>query len=329
MGFRFFLCSLLLFNGFYALAEQQTILVVESYHSAYTWDASYLAGLTSKLGGRFTIDHFEMDTKRIATHEFQSQADAAYKLIESSRPDLVVLGDDNAFIYLASRVDSLGIPIVYLGLNGDPYMMINKDLTVATGVLERPNLKQSIVVANRLMGDSLKKVLVLFDSGETSLGAALEEFRDQGPYRLDNVAIVPKYIGKASEWENVVLESKTKGYDAVFAGLYHTIKDDEGNYQDPEKLLAWTSEHSPLPLFGFWDFSIGANKAIGGYVLSGEKQGEAAGELILDILVKKVSPSSIKPVIGNEGKLMFSKSQLNKWQLTLPPEMAEEALLVD
>lgn len=77
------------------LAESRQILVIESYHAEYPWDQSYLAGLRDKLPG-YQIHTFEMDTKRLPKSEFDTQAEKAWRRFEEIRPELVVLGDDNA-----------------------------------------------------------------------------------------------------------------------------------------------------------------------------------------------------------------------------------------
>jgi len=46
-----------------------------------------------------------------------------------------------------------------------------------------------------------------------------------------------------------------------------------GKHLSHEHVIAWTREHSPPPYFGFWEFTIGAGKNIGGYVLDGFLKG--------------------------------------------------------
>jgi hypothetical protein len=87
-------------------------------------------------------------------------------------------------------------------------------------------------------------------------------------------------------------------------------------------------ENIPVPPFGFWDFSVGPDKTVGGFVLFGRSQGEAAGKIALKILSGK-SPDNIRPVVGDMGRFLFSKSQLKKWGLSLPDDIAKVAEYVE
>ena len=76
-------------------------------------------------------------------------------------------------------------------------------------------------------------------------------------------------LGDYSLWQEAVLNAKKNGYEAIFIGLYHTLVDDDGKHVSEQTVLEWTSAHSPVPLFCFWEFSVGTGKAIGGLVLDG------------------------------------------------------------
>lgn len=92
--------------------------------------------------------------------------------------------------------------------------------------------------------------------------------------------------------------------------------------------IEWTSENSPIPLFGFWNFSIGRKKGIGGYVISEKNMGIEAGRIINRIIAgEKIE--GIKPVMENEGTFLFSKYQLEKWNFELPENIKESVEYTD
>ncbi len=72
------------------------------------------------------------------------------------------------------------------------------------------------------------------------------------------------------------MNAKKEGYGAIILGLYHTLVDDRGRHVDDEQVARWTSKHSPVPVFGFWDFSVGKGLAMGGLTLDSEPQGREA-----------------------------------------------------
>ncbi|MBF0202241.1 MAG: sugar ABC transporter [Desulfamplus sp.] len=310
-----------IFSPVIANAQKETILVIQSYHDQYPWDASYKKGLEEILAQDFKLSYFEMDTKRIPKSEFQKKADAAWDMYKKIKPVLVILGDDNALEYLGPRFVDTTTPVVYLGINNNPryYDMVgHKNIT---GILERPLIKRSIKYIDDLIG--VKKALVLFDSGTTSKVVGAEVFSGKDSLTVAGIAVDIKFIDTLDVWKETVLASKEKGYDAIITGLYHTIRDSDGNHVDAEDVLQWTSRNTPLPPFALWDFSVGQDKAIGGYVLFGKEQGIEAGRMAKNILSDRNSLNLPFPKTAHKGRLLFSKTQLESWGLKIPDNMNE------
>lgn len=310
-----------------AFAADKTILVIESYHAGYPWDASYLEGLRETLGKGYTLVNFEMDTKRQPKSLYQQQADLAWTKYQELKPDLVILGDDNALKFLGPKFIGTTTPVVFLGVNQNPrdYVEMGKNIT---GVLERPIFAMGIGAIGDIVQPKPDRILVLFDNGTTSQASVVEAFKGKTRNELSGVRVDLQLISNFELWQQTVLQAKEQGYDAIVVGLYHTIVGKDGKNVPAEQVMAWTSENTPVPPFGFWDFSVGKGQTIGGFVLYGKEQGIAAAEMAKQILGGK-DPSEIKAVIGKKGQFVFSKSELAKYRLTLPADIAGKALLVD
>ncbi|MGI0119545.1 ABC transporter substrate-binding protein [Zooshikella sp. RANM57] len=327
--FHFLLVSLFISSiSQHVFCGDNDILIIESYHSEYPWDKSYISGIQSIISTEeYTFHRFQMDTKRVPKTEFKQKADEAWAYYQKISPRLVFLGDDNALMLLINRLGKENTPVVYLGTNTNPNETgINKYDNI-TGVLERPLIKKSIVQLKEVI-PSIKKTLILFDDGTTSSAAIKEEFKGKTTTTLGGIAVSVQQIGALKEWEKTVLESKEQGFDAIIIGLYHTLKNDNNKSVDAEQLLLWTSGHSPIPLFAFWDFAVGANKTIGGLVLYGYPQGEVAAKMALKILKGK-SPKTIRPRVGEKGRYLYSKQQLKKWDINLPSSLSSRADFVE
>jgi len=307
---RFFL--ILFFINVQLLAQKEDILVIESYHAQYPWDKSYKEGLQEVLGSKYNLVFFEMNTKRIDKNQYEKMANLAWKRYEQLNPVLVILGDDNALKYLGYRFVKTTTKVVYLGINNNPRNYSISGYKHITGILERPLLKRSLFHISKLT--KVKKVLVLFDSGTTSKVIVDEVFLGKTSLLIRDIQVDIKLVDKFYRWQKIVKKAKKENYDILIVGLYHTIKDRAYNHMKAEDVLTWTSKHTPIPPFAFWDFTVGKNKAIGGYVLFGKEQGLEAGKIALKML-SHTKDSLIMPKTAQRGRFLFSTSQLKKWNL--------------
>lgn len=187
-------------------AQKKDILVIESYHGGYPWDASYKEGLTEVLGSKYNLIFFEMDTKRLPKSEYKNRNRMAWDKYKEINPVLVVLGDDNALKYLGPKFANTNTPVVYLGINNNPrsYGMVNNEHI--TGVLERPLLKRSIKFLDELL--KIKKVLILFDAGTTAKCIFSEIFSNSESEVFGGIQADIKLIKNYTQWQKSVLTAK-------------------------------------------------------------------------------------------------------------------------
>jgi ABC-type uncharacterized transport system substrate-binding protein len=322
------LCLIIIFCPAAAISGGNDILVIESYHAEYPWDISYKEGIEETLGNRYKLTYFEMDTKRLPESVHPKMGQLAFEKYLQLKPALVMLGDDNALKYVGPKLSETQTPVVYLGINQNLRAYFNEKPLNFTGVIERPVAKRSIHLMNTLIKPTPKKIMVLFDSGITSKASIKSIFDDQSSTTIIQTKVDLFQITFIDDWENAVLTAKEKGYDAIAVGLYHTITDKNGNHVDSEKIIKWTSEKTQLPTFAFWDFAVGHDKTMGGVVLSGRGQGLLASELALKAL-KGITPSEIPLIKGNEGLLLFSKKQLERFKIILPDSIKNNAKIIE
>ncbi len=312
-----------------AIQAPPLILIIESYHADYPWDVSFNKGIAAVLGDRYRLIHFHMDTKRLPPRHYEARAELAWQEYLNTRPDLVMLADDNALRFLGPRLAQTTTPVVYLGINNNPRHYGILHAPNITGVLERPRLQDVIWLMEQLLPSRRDiRLLVLLDSGETSSVIVNEVFAGKEEFTLSKIRVTVKRIGHWANWQQQVLQAKEQGYHGLVIGLYHTLLDDAGEHVDSEAVMHWSSQNTPVPPFGFWDFAVGADKTIGGILMMGETQGEEAARIVLEI-TQGTPPKAIVPRIPEQGRLMFSRSQLEKWQLELNPTLLKRAYYVD
>ncbi|ACS80370.1 ABC transporter substrate-binding protein [Maridesulfovibrio salexigens] len=318
--------SILIFLLFFVSAasanSKPKVLYIESYHDGYAWDQEQRAGLESILKDQVELYNFQMDTKRIDASQYQEKADLAWKYYLEVKPDIVVLSDDNALMFLEQRFLKTDTPVVYMGINNNPrnYGPLGENVT---GVLERPLYKRTIRYLKEFILFNSKKVLILLDKGTTSEVFRASVFHDQQRMEISGIKADVNSFYDYSNWRKAVMNARENGYEAIVIGLYHSLFEGGANV-DGEEVLAWTSANSPVPVFAFWEMSVGKGKAVGGMVLSGKVQGRAAGEIVMKI-IGGTPVSSISPVIPAQGEFVFSQSELDRWKIRLPLYIKNQA----
>jgi len=297
-----------------------SVLVIESYHSEYPWDQDYIAGLRETIEPKHQIHTFQMDTKRLPESDYATIADKAYMYYHQVKPDVVVLGDDNALKYMLPKLYKDPITIVFLGINSNPRKLLSRYQGQAkiTGVLEQPLLIKTISEIGNVLPDKQGEILVLFDSGVTSKIA--KKFISQKYQSVRSnlkTAVEIKSVKTKEEWKALVSQAKDRGFSAIVVGLYHTLIDSNGQNVNSDTVMAWTNQHSPVPIFGFWDFSVGKGMAAGGVVLFGKSQGEDAGKMVNQVL-SGIETNQVPIHIGKQGKAIYSPFEMKRWGLTPP-----------
>ncbi|WP_108650111.1 ABC transporter substrate-binding protein [Dongshaea marina] len=317
-----------LFTPALQAAEKPNILVIHSWHDIL-WDRLWEKGLEDQLGDKYNLIRIDLDAMRSSPEQLKQHADEAWKLYESKNPKLVILGDDVALKVMAMRFANT-VPVVYLGINNNPRKLIGQNLpTNFTGVLERPIYIRAMKNIAKILPAGTQKILVLNDSPVkgtavvTNLGKA---FAGKESIKMGKATAVLKVATTWEAWQKAVLSAKKDGYDAILFDSRYILHDKDGKYVEPEPgVIRWMAKHSPVPFFNFYEDSIGPGLSTGGWVISGINHGKAAAVIVKKILDDHIPPEKIKNVYYNEGEYIFSRTQLKKWGLTLPPAIAKEA----
>lgn len=325
------LISLLFFWSVAPAAAQSpppTVLLIESYHAAFEWDAGYKAALQARLEPAYRLVSVELDTKRLPPERHAAMADQAWATYLKLKPALVIVGDDAALSLLATRLAASGTPVVYLGINNNPRAYFNPGkVRNITGVLERPLVKRNVAELRKIL-PAARRVLFLFDTSMTSTVLYNEVLQGRQRHSIEGLEVDIKLINNWTAWQAEVEAARANRYDAIYLGTYQSLREETAFPRTAMSMLRWTSEHAQVPVFGLWDFFVGADLAVGGLVLDGREQGMAAADIALRIL-GGTAPGNIYPVTAQRGRFVFSRAQLQRHGIVLPPGIAAQSLLVD
>ncbi|WP_394201745.1 ABC transporter substrate-binding protein [Shewanella waksmanii] len=298
------------------------VLFIHSYHLDYPWVKEYRQGFLDNVKTNNVIEH-QMDTKRIAETQFNQAADDAIAMIGLVSPKIVVIADDNALRLVGPVVVQKNIPLIFLGINNNPrnYIKLSNNIS---GALERPLLKRSVSSLKSLLPET-SSILVMMDNNPTSYAILATSFDNKFKQTIAGINVETQLFETFDDWQSALKQSKTKGFDAVIIANYAALRNKIGQNVSLDEVSQWTSAHSPVPLFAFWDYSIGKDKAIGGLTINGYQQGAEAANKANHFFKYGSLPSISTP---NRGELVYSQAQLDKWQISLPENIKRRAKLV-
>src|SRR5215510_1838529 len=329
-------------------AEKKRVLVVSSYHKEYLWSQSTQQGLVASLlkyryldsqqqADEFTRNDYVESSKAVLKKEWMDtkrrngQADIAaaaqriMKVLRDFRPDLVMLGDDNAANYIGNQLLDTATPVVFWGINGLPLKyglvdsMDNPGHNV-TGVWQRGYHKESLELLQKLFPAARTFAILACDSETSRPNIKQLQVLDregQLPLRLVETVATNSF----EEFKKRSLELATK-VDAFFVLNHDTMKDLAGNHVDMLTVGKWYLQNIKKPEASHEDQFV-----LEGMLLTandyGYNQSYLAFEMAYDILEQGLNPGRMRPRTPERGPLMVNKKRANMLGITLNGEMRQ------
>ncbi|MGO1749648.1 MAG: ABC transporter substrate-binding protein [Marinobacter sp.] len=308
------------------LCFSKTVVVIQSYHAEYKWDGDYIVAIQSVLGEKHDITFLELDTKRLTPSQWPQQVASIQKSVAEIQPDVAILGDDNAFSLMAQHLVDQNIPVVFFGVNGTPVQHPALDHPLVTGILERPFFEQSIRHLRKVL-DKNERFLILMDDSITMRNAVNDYFGDARKSELYGSRLDILLTNDKDAWLSAV-DSAHLQYDAVIVGTHHTVRDSEDNYVPPNELINQAYYSSQIPIFSFWDISIGREQGVGGFTVSAYQEG-LTGARLASLILNGIAPDRVPQIKSLSGHYVYSKSGMEHWNIKLSPLIASQSNFVD
>ena len=253
-----------------------------------------------------------MDTKRKSKKD--EIADTTLNVvneINDFKPDLILLGDDNATNFVGAHFFNAAVPVVFWGVDFNPLSYGYIDSYEhpghnVTGVYQSGYFKESLEVLKKLFPD-FKTFVILSDSSETGKAKSkvISRLAKEGKLPLHLVDQV--VTNSFSEWKDKTIEFQRK-VDAFFVVNHQTLKDDDSTSVDSLKVAAWyltnikNPEVSPEKQFVQEGMLLTVDD-------SGFKQGYEAGRVADMILHQKKNPADIGVVAPSRGAVILNSQR--------------------
>ena len=322
------------------------IAVVSSYHREYLWSQDTNSGVVAGLlefkcldsreeAGKYTKDDFVesaraiirkfwMDTKRKSSAKDMSMSvQRIASEINQFKPDLILLGDDNAANYIGNQLLGTKIPAVFWGINGLPlkYGLIeNLDAPGqnVTGVFQSGYYKESLDLLKRLVPKA-KTFAILSCDSETARPSVkiIEQFHKRGalPLKLTESIVTNSF----DEFKSRALET-AKRVDAFFVLNHDTLRDSKGNHVEMLTAGRWYLENIRIPEVSHEDQFVREGMLLTAND-SGFNQGHLAFEMALPILERGVSPAKIAVKTPDRGPYLVNRNRAAQLKIPLEPSM--------
>ena len=315
----------------WAADAKTRIAVVSSYHREYLWSQETNAGLIAALlefgyldneaqGIEYTRNDYVESSRAIIKKQWMdtkrknSRADIELTMkrivseLERFRPDILLLGDDNAANYIGNQYIDSELPVVFWGVNGSPLKYglldsVNRPGHNVTGIYQAGYLKEAIIALKEIV-PAIETIAVLSDDSPTGRSKVkeLERYSRKGELPVRIVETV--MTNSVDVWKTKAIELQDK-VDAYFVSNHSTLKDDEGKPVDKMEVGAWYLQHIRKPEIGNMKHFVqeGMLCAIDD---SGFKQGYEAMSVAHRIIAHGENPAEIPAYAPEPGPFVIN-----------------------
>lgn len=286
------------------------VLFVNSYHPEYEWSAAIEAGAKGVLAGSGAkLQFHEMDTKRHGDEEFKKKAGLeAKRLIETMKPDVVIVADDNAVAYVyAKYFKDSAIPFVFCGVNWDSSKY--GPFKNATGMEEVALTKE--LVENLRAYAKGTRIGYLSADNETE--------RIDLPFlkkQAGSAFAVEKYVKTLGAW-NEAYAKMQREVDLVIIGNNAGIMD-----WNQDQAVAFAVANTRIPTGSVYDWMM--PYVMLGIVKVAEEQGIWAAKSALEILKGK-KPTDIPIAQNKQGRTMLNVKLATAAGVVFKPALLKNA----
>ncbi|MBN2753035.1 MAG: EAL domain-containing protein [Rhodospirillaceae bacterium] len=291
------------------------ILILNSYHKGYNGTDEQSETILDRLEKAIptaTKDVVYMDWKRHPTQATLDDMETTLRHRYAGKSvDLLITTDDAALIFALQHRRALfsDAPIVYSGIFPDTAKALTANQSNVTGVYEYLAPKETFDLARKL-NPNYQKIYVIHDSSETSLDFEIE-------LREAIAEMTPPlefHVIRDMPFKKIQQRLATLPEES-FVLLASYARDSDGLVMDPERFAAKFSQSSSVPVFTLYNHIIGSG-VVGGVVLDGELQGEAATQLAISILHGSPA-SSLPPVDRRTLRAIIDYDQAQRFSLPL------------
>ncbi len=304
---------------------RKRVLILHSYYQGYKWTDDENRGIESVLKPAIGTNNLYieyMDTKKIFGDLYSQRLYEIYKLkYKNFKFDVIIVTDNNAFEFMLKYRDDLfpGTPVVFCGVNYFEETQLRGQKLI-TGVNEENDLKGSIQLMLKLHPKTKE---IIFVNEWTTTGQNVHKAF---------VKTIPQFqeTVKFSLLEDVRIEEILEKLGPLSEGsvvLYSAFsRDKSGRLFDYDEIISLIAEHCKVPIYTTNEFNLGLG-VVGGFVVNGYDQGEAAARMALRILQGE-NIDNISVMMTSPKRTVFDYKQMQKFRISRA-SLPQDSLIVN
>ncbi len=270
---------------------------------------------------RVVVRKMWMDTKRKSSKgEMDDSSLAVYAYAKTFKPDIVLLGDDEAVEYVGTKFLDSSVPVVFWGVNITPvkYGLVDSPARPGhnvTGVYQAGHYVESLKLLKAMAPRARTFAMLSIESAAgRSHCKTMDYLNRKGALPLRLVATVA--TNDFEMWKAKILELQGK-VDAFYLSHYSGMKNRNGEPVSAKEAARWYLENVKIPeAVGFRQCIL--DGMLCGVDDAGFDQGFQAVVIARDILDKGARPETYPPVAPREGAAVVNLQRARMLGLPLP-----------
>jgi diguanylate cyclase (GGDEF)-like protein/PAS domain S-box-containing protein len=329
-GFGRGLCGLLVFLAVAPLhaARNTPVFVLHSYSQEYPWTKRQHEGFMRRLDAAapdsFTVSVEYLDTKRSPYTAGYADFMAGYlaRKYAGFRPSAIYVTDDNALTFALSHLPRIfpDVPVFFSGVN-DYRVKAQLAPGRVTGVFERKEIAPNLELMRHL-APGTRDILVVGDESET-----FQAIRREIVSELGRQPEIRAQFLSSGRIESLVEALRNRPERFVFLTTLGAMTDASGRTLTLAETISAIVQAGPFIILSMEDAYLYPG-VLGGYVTSGQRQGEAAAEMIVRHIAG-TAVADIAPIEASPNEYILDGAELDKARLRLPPDIARRATILN
>jgi len=294
------------------------VLVINSYRPTYDWAEQTTKGIEdtfTQYKDRIELEIEYMNSRHFTDEKHYKNLYELYKHKATFRKyDVIIAADDNALRFVLRYRDELypNVPIVFCGIQ-EVDNLVPKGYDFLTGVYEVQVFEPTLQLVLKLH-PSAERLVIVSDGTVDRTEFLHKQWLEVMKNYENRTHFVTHFLQELTAEELLKAIDGLGQNDVVI--FTDSFKDLEGNLYSFEDSTEKIYQRCKAPIYTTTEGWFELGPVVGGHIVTGFLQGQAAAEIAMRILDGE-SPANIPPPTQTPSEFMFDYNQLQSFGIEL------------